>query len=452
MSLDQIEYYKEAYNLFDADHNGSIDVYELGEVMRSCGLDPTDEEVRNMIASVDVDQTGTIDFDEFMIMMEDFRGETRLHYTPEKLEEAFKAMDFDGNGYISAADLVAVVKGHGDELSEKEALEMIREGDADGDGQINFDDFCKTIDLYPDPLDDFWLGFPQDYRQAYVESRLRNNLTELTRAPQWSNPNAPRILCSEIGQLIKLTDLSLRNCSFCCPIPKEIGNLANLVVLNLGSNNLSGCIPDEFGGLGNLQHLRLDDNRLEGQIPESLCADGNSFSGEIPAEIGELTRLKYLDLSENQLVGVIPESFSNLQSLQRINLRCNSLSGQIPGSVVGSWNCEVINLEANQFTGQPPLEIWSLPLLEVLELARNPFDAYEIPAQVQNMVSLTLLDLSETRATGYLPLELCNLRLEELYLEGTDVFKMVDAEFLECASFWPLLKEAGFYSEQMNLY
>ncbi|KAI9329081.1 putative calmodulin [Obelidium mucronatum] len=136
MSVDQIEYYKEAYNLFDADHNGSIDVYEL---------DPTDEEVRNMIASVDVDNTGTIDFDEFMIMMEDFRGETRLHYTPEKLEEAFKAMDFDGNGFISAADLIAVVKGHGDELSEKEALEMIREGDVDGDGQINFDDFCKLV-------------------------------------------------------------------------------------------------------------------------------------------------------------------------------------------------------------------------------------------------------------------------------------------------------------------
>ncbi|KAI8823301.1 calmodulin-like protein [Chytriomyces cf. hyalinus JEL632] len=145
ISDEQIEYYREAYNLFDADHNGSIDVHELGEVMRSCGMDPTEDEVRNMIASVDVDNTGTIDFDEFLLMMEDFRGETRLHYTPEKLQEAFEAMDFDENGFISAADLIAIVRLHGEDLSGEEALEMIKEGDADGDGQVSFEDFCKLL-------------------------------------------------------------------------------------------------------------------------------------------------------------------------------------------------------------------------------------------------------------------------------------------------------------------
>ncbi|KAJ3286869.1 calmodulin mutant SYNCAM15 [Rhizoclosmatium globosum] len=144
MSTDQVEYYKEAYALFDADHNGCIDVQELGEVMRSCGMDPTEDEVRTMIASVDADNTGTIDFDEFLVMMEDFRGETRIHYTEEKLCEAFQAMDFDNNGLITASDLINVAKSHGDEMSEKEALELMKEGDADGDGVINFEDFCKV--------------------------------------------------------------------------------------------------------------------------------------------------------------------------------------------------------------------------------------------------------------------------------------------------------------------
>ncbi|KAJ3350540.1 hypothetical protein HDU83_009562 [Entophlyctis luteolus] len=143
-NADLVEYYREAYTLFDADHNGYIDVHELGDVMRSCGMDPTEEEVRAMIAVVDVDGTGTIDFDEFLLLspcnlkilistkflagwyMEDFRGETKLHFTPEKLEEAFRAVDVDGNGFISAADLIHVVKGLGEELSGEEALEMAR--------------------------------------------------------------------------------------------------------------------------------------------------------------------------------------------------------------------------------------------------------------------------------------------------------------------------------------
>ncbi|KAJ3389411.1 hypothetical protein HDU84_008742 [Entophlyctis sp. JEL0112] len=67
-NADLVEYYREAYTLFDADHNGYIDVHELGDVMRSCGMDPTEEEVRAMIAVVDVDGTGTIDFDEFLLL------------------------------------------------------------------------------------------------------------------------------------------------------------------------------------------------------------------------------------------------------------------------------------------------------------------------------------------------------------------------------------------------
>ncbi|KAJ3062769.1 hypothetical protein HDU98_001379 [Podochytrium sp. JEL0797] len=150
ITQEQIEYYREAYSLFDTDHSGFIDVTELRAVMRHCGLDPTEEEVHTMIASVDVDNTGTIDFEEFLIMMEDFRGETRIHNTPEKLHEAFEAMDFDKNGFITAADLINVVKGlgGGESLREDEALDMIRDADLDGDGVINFHDFCKLIQSF----------------------------------------------------------------------------------------------------------------------------------------------------------------------------------------------------------------------------------------------------------------------------------------------------------------
>ena len=42
---------------------------ELQIVMQSLGHDPSEEELEDMIAEVDVDGNGEIDFDEFCVMM-----------------------------------------------------------------------------------------------------------------------------------------------------------------------------------------------------------------------------------------------------------------------------------------------------------------------------------------------------------------------------------------------
>ena len=42
---------------------------ELGTVMRSLGQNPNEEELNDMIKEIDEDGNGTVDFDEFLIMM-----------------------------------------------------------------------------------------------------------------------------------------------------------------------------------------------------------------------------------------------------------------------------------------------------------------------------------------------------------------------------------------------
>ena len=52
-------------SLFDKDGDGTITTKELGTVMRSLGQNPTEDELQEMILEVDVDGSGSIDFQEF---------------------------------------------------------------------------------------------------------------------------------------------------------------------------------------------------------------------------------------------------------------------------------------------------------------------------------------------------------------------------------------------------
>ena len=69
LTEEQIAEFKEAFQIFDKDGDGSITTKELGTVMRSLGQNPSDEEVRQMIEEVDEDKSETIDFKEFRELM-----------------------------------------------------------------------------------------------------------------------------------------------------------------------------------------------------------------------------------------------------------------------------------------------------------------------------------------------------------------------------------------------
>ena len=70
--------------------------------MRSLGQKPTEEDLAAMIADVDSDKNGRIDFEEFQQMM---CKQLNHAETEEQLREAFKVFDKDGNGVISAEEL-----------------------------------------------------------------------------------------------------------------------------------------------------------------------------------------------------------------------------------------------------------------------------------------------------------------------------------------------------------
>ncbi|CAO2613237.1 Cetn4 [Lemmus lemmus] len=88
---------KEAFDLFDVDGSGTIDVKELKIAMRALGFEPKKEEIRQMIAEMDKEGTGTIGFEDFFAIMS---------VKMEMLDEA----DRDGDGEINEEEFLRMMR------------------------------------------------------------------------------------------------------------------------------------------------------------------------------------------------------------------------------------------------------------------------------------------------------------------------------------------------------
>ena len=138
MTEEEVAKLWEAFKVFDADGNGGISTEELGEVMRSLGQSPSKTELRDMIKAVDVDLSGTIDFEEFKTLMVSTQGDRK-----SRLKLAFSVFDENDSGQITTNELHNVMSQFG--LTDKELDEMIKEVDSDGDASIDFEEFMKLV-------------------------------------------------------------------------------------------------------------------------------------------------------------------------------------------------------------------------------------------------------------------------------------------------------------------
>lgn len=59
---------------FDADKNGHITVAEISELMKAMGESVPGYKIREMVREVDLDENGTVEFDEFVAVSWDRRG------------------------------------------------------------------------------------------------------------------------------------------------------------------------------------------------------------------------------------------------------------------------------------------------------------------------------------------------------------------------------------------
>nr|XP_041572033.1 centrin-2 isoform X1 [Taeniopygia guttata] len=133
---------RNAFELFDADGSGSIDVKELKVAMRALGFEPKKEELKKMISDIDKEGTGKISFSDFLAAMSQRMAEKD---SKEEILKAFKLFDDDETGKISFQNLKRVAKALGENVTDEELQEMIDEADRDGDGQVSETEFLRIM-------------------------------------------------------------------------------------------------------------------------------------------------------------------------------------------------------------------------------------------------------------------------------------------------------------------
>ncbi|XP_034171202.1 uncharacterized protein LOC117600219 [Osmia lignaria lignaria] len=149
ISKSQMKEFREAFRLFDKDGDGSITKEELGRVMRSLGQFARAEELRTMLQEIDIDGDGNVSFEEFVEIVSNIGASETAHtdqdQEEQELRDAFRVFDKHNRGYITASDLRAVLQCLGEDLSEEEIEDMIKEVDVDGDGRIDFYEFVHAL-------------------------------------------------------------------------------------------------------------------------------------------------------------------------------------------------------------------------------------------------------------------------------------------------------------------
>ena len=102
--------------------------------MRALGFTVKKAEIRQIIADIDKDENGTVEFDEFCDLM---AGRISNRDTREEIMKIFRLFADEGSDFITFRNLKKVVQDLEENLNDDDMMEMIEEADRNGDGKID---------------------------------------------------------------------------------------------------------------------------------------------------------------------------------------------------------------------------------------------------------------------------------------------------------------------------
>merc|ERR1712042_293235 len=144
----QIQEFKEAFQMIDADRNGIITVGDLKATYASLGVRNVDQdELEKMTAEAGA----PINFTIFLSMLAD-----KLHGTdPEDvILKAFKIFDPENKGTVHKDYIAQVLKTNADRFNDEEISQMFSLSQPNDEGLFDYKALCYTLTHGADPDDE----------------------------------------------------------------------------------------------------------------------------------------------------------------------------------------------------------------------------------------------------------------------------------------------------------
>jgi Ca2+-binding EF-hand superfamily protein len=128
---------RDAFNFFDQDNTGTVDLNELLKTMQELGMAAKNPGAFRMLTKMS-ESNARVDFEEFVDMMT-----ARMNYreSTNDLSEVFKMFDSDGTGKISLQNLREVSAEMGEDLADEELMDLLIRADGDGDNELSEAEF-----------------------------------------------------------------------------------------------------------------------------------------------------------------------------------------------------------------------------------------------------------------------------------------------------------------------
>ncbi|KAF6274526.1 EF-hand calcium binding domain 2 [Rhinolophus ferrumequinum] len=138
---------KEAFEVFDHELNNTVDVREIGTIVRSLGCCPSEGELHHLIAEVEEEEpTGYIRFEKFLPVMTNVLLERRYRPIPEDiLLRAFEVLDPLKRGFLSKEELIKYMTEEGEPFSQEEMEEMLSAAIDPESNTIHYKDYVTMM-------------------------------------------------------------------------------------------------------------------------------------------------------------------------------------------------------------------------------------------------------------------------------------------------------------------
>ncbi len=144
---------EKAFMFYDEDNSNTIEVMEIGNILRALGQDPTQKDVRALVRHADKDRNGVLSFNEFKDAVMPFIMEkvATRRLTDAEVHATFNSIDCDNSGSISRKEFQDAFVTQLKVLSPLEAETLSNLCDQDGDGFISWEEFAEFFQLIEDP-------------------------------------------------------------------------------------------------------------------------------------------------------------------------------------------------------------------------------------------------------------------------------------------------------------